>query len=144
MENILIAIFATLSLSFAISYIAISKQLKKVSKDLARLYIDNSVMQEYIDITKSNGVLPENDELVHKENFIKFLSDSRDWAFAYIEEVQNGLNKFISEVDSHINYFDTYGDVLAENMPNHVALKQISASYKELKKLMPEESEEKQ
>ena len=141
MKNILLVIFATLSVSFAISYLAMANQLKKVSKDLAKLFVDNAVMQEYIDLTKPNGVLPKEEEMVHKENFIKFLSDSRDWAFEYIEEVQNGLSKFISDVDHDINHFDKYGDVISMERPDYAGLKRISAAYKELKQLMPKESE---
>jgi hypothetical protein len=96
-------------------------------------------MQEYIDIVKSGEVNSSNDELVHKENFIKFLSDSRDWAFEYIENVQSGLSKFVIDVDSHIEHFDKYGDVLSVERPDYAAMKQISKSYKELKQLLPTE-----
>jgi hypothetical protein len=138
-KNILLVIFITLSISFAISYCSVLYQLKKVSKDLSKLFIENKIMQEYIDITKSNNVLKKEDEIVHKENFIKFLSDSRDWAYAYIEEVQTGLNVFVDEVDSYISYFDTYSDVLSVERPDYAAMKQISKSYKNLKKLLPVE-----
>jgi hypothetical protein len=138
-KNILLVIFIILSTSFAISYFSVFYQLKKVSKDLSKLFLENKIMKEYIDITKSNGALKKEDETVHKENFIKFLSDSRDWAYAYIEEVQTGLNVFVDEVDSYISYFDTYSDVLSVERPDYAAMKQISKSYKELKKLLPVE-----
>ena len=141
MINTLDVVLATLTILFAIAYLFMAKKFINVSKKNTKLSVDNAVMQEYIDIVKSNEANFSNDELVHKENFIKFLSDSRDWAFEYIENVQDGLNKFIGEVDSHIEYFDKYGSVLAMNMPDHIALKQISKSYKELKKLMPEDEE---
>lgn len=139
MKNILLVVLGIFCVSFAISYITVANQFKKLSDDFAKLFIDNAVMQEYIDIMKSEGTLPKNDEETHKENFIKFLSDSRDWAYEYIDDVQNSLQKFVSDVDSHINYFDEYGNVLSENMPHSLAMSQISKSYKELKKLLPEE-----
>jgi hypothetical protein len=138
-KNISLAVLVGLSTSFAISYFSVFYQLKKVSRDLAKLFLENKIMQEYIDITKSNGLLKKEDELVHKENFIKFLSDSRDWAHGYIEEVQTGLVTFVDEVDSYIEYFDTYSDVLSVERPDYAAMKQISKSYKELKKLLPVE-----
>jgi hypothetical protein len=141
MIDTLDVVLVTLTVLFAIAYLVMAKKFINVSKKNIRLSVDNAVMQEYIDIVKSNEESFSNDELVHKENFIKFLSDSRDWAFEYIENVQDGLTKFISEVDAHIEYFDKYGDVLANNMPDNIALKQISKSYKELKKLMPEDEE---
>jgi hypothetical protein len=70
--------------------------------------------------------------------FIKFISDSRDKAFEYIEEVQTGLNKFVAEVDPLINYFDEYGDTMGM-LPNYEGMKHISAAFKELKQLLPED-----
>ena len=78
------------------------------------------------------------DNDAHQESFIKFLSDSRDSAFEYIEEVQNGIKKFVSDVDADISYFKEYGDIMAME-PNYNALKNISKSYDELIKLLPQE-----
>lgn len=85
--------------------------------------------------------LKENNDMnndVHKENFIKFLSDSRDWAYEYIKEVQDGLDKFINEIEPEIAYFDEYG-VVGDAYPHYHSMKKISSEYKELKKLLPEE-----
>jgi hypothetical protein len=79
----------------------------------------------------------EKDEM--NESFLKFVSDSREWAFRYIEDVQKGLNNFIKSIDKDIEYFDKFGDIVANN-PNTEILKRISISYKELKKLLPEET----
>jgi hypothetical protein len=77
-----------------------------------------------------------NDE--DRENFIKFISDSREWAFDYIEEVQTGLNKFVSEVEPIVNHFNNYGNVIWT--PLTESMKTISVSFEDLKKLLPEES----
>lgn len=74
-----------------------------------------------------------------REDFIKFISDSREWAFDYIEDVQQGLGKFVSEVDPYISHFDEFGDVLSTSRPDYETLKQISKSFKELKSLLPKE-----
>lgn len=79
------------------------------------------------------------DDDAHKESFIKFLSDSRDSAFEYIEEVQSGISDFVSEVDPLINYFDEYGDIMGM-IPNYDGMKKMSIEFKKLKKLLPEES----
>lgn len=80
------------------------------------------------------------DNNAHQESFIKFLSDSRDSAFEYIEEVQTGIGDFVSEVDPLINYFDEYGDIMGM-IPNYDGMKKMSVEFKKLKKLLPEESE---
>ena len=77
---------------------------------------------------------------VHKENFIKFLSDSRDWAYEYIEDVQEGLLKFVNDIEPEIAYFDEYG-LVGDAYPHYHSMKKISGAYKELKKLLPEDQE---
>jgi hypothetical protein len=72
------------------------------------------------------------------EDFLKFVSDSRDWAYQYIEEVQETLNKFITDIEPEINYFKEYGD-LGSMAPNYYSMKKITGAYEELKKLLPEE-----
>jgi hypothetical protein len=68
------------------------------------------------------------------------LSESRDWAYEYIEEVQNGLESFINAVDSDIKHFDTYGDTLSMVRPDYLAMKNISTSYKKLQQFLPEKT----
>lgn len=74
------------------------------------------------------------------EDFLKFVSDSRDLAYEYIESVQAGLQKFIQEVEPQLDYYDKYG-IAIEGMvsPHDFALKKISSEFKELKKLLPED-----
>lgn len=141
MKNILIVSLTTLTILFAISYFISSRNLKKVSKDLAKLYVDNAVMQEYIDIVKSKENNNLSNEQVDKENFIKFLSDSRDWAYEYIEDVQEGLLTFVNGIEPEISYFDEYGEV-GSAYPHYHSMKKISQHYKELKKLLPVEGEQ--
>jgi hypothetical protein len=98
-------------------------------------------MQEYIDIVQSNNQHTISDELVDKENFIKFLSNSRDWAFKYIEDVQEGLLTFVNGIEPEISYFDEYGEV-GSAYPHYHSMKKISQEYRELKKLLPVEGEQ--
>lgn len=82
----------------------------------------------------------EEETDIVKESFLKFISDSREWAFEYIENVQVGLERFINQVEPHIDYYDKYG-IAFEGMisPHDSALKTISKEFKELKKLLPED-----
>lgn len=77
----------------------------------------------------------------NNESYIKFITDSRDWAFQYIEEVQTGLKKFADEIEPQLNYFNTYGRAVPSH--NDIALDQITKSFSELKTLLPEENKEK-
>ena len=139
MKDIFIVVFITLSFSFALSYILVLRQSVKLKKDITRLFIENTLLQEYVDLTKSTKTKENSDESIHKENFIKFLSDSRDWAFSYIESVQKGLTKFVNDVDADLSHFDKYGDAVSMSRPDYPSMKNISKAYKELKTLLPKD-----
>ena len=89
-----------------------------------------------IDVYK-NGLM-ETDQA--KEDFIKFISDSREWAFEYIENVQKELNKFVDAVDKDIKHFDEFG-IVASASPHYETLKNISEAYNKLQILLPDEKD---
>ena len=120
-----------ISVMLTVKTITLKKRIKVLSISLVRV-------QDIFNDNKKD----EKDNDVHKENFIKFLSDSRDWAYEYIESVQSGLNKFVDSVDADIAYFDEYGDVLSVERPDYAAMKNISKAYKELKNLLPIEEKQ--
>lgn len=82
----------------------------------------------------------DNSNIEKTEGFLNFITQSRDWAFQYIEEVQTVLNKFINDIEPEIDYFKEYGD-LASMSPNYYSMKKITDSYDELKQLLPKETE---
>jgi hypothetical protein len=137
-NSILLISLSTLCVSFAIAYSITLKKLARLTQECAKLFIDNKTLEEFISV---NNVEFKNDSDIHKENFIKFLSDSRDWAFVYIEEVQSGLTKFVNDVEPEINYFKEYGDIMAMQ-PNYNSLTKITQAYEELVRLLPKEQEE--
>jgi alpha-L-fucosidase len=123
--------------SFAIAYHAVLKRLEVVSKAFAQMVMLNATMREAFEASLQSPVSKE-DQDIHKENFIKFLSDSRDWAFEYIEDVQKQLETFVRDIEPEIMYFDEYG-VVGDAYPHYHSMKKISSAYKDLKKLLPEE-----
>jgi len=129
-----------ISVLFALAYAITFKKLNMLSKTSSKLFIDNLAFQQLIDLKLQDT---DPDQEVHKENFVKFLSDSRDWAFAYIEEVQAGLQKFVEDIEPEINYFKEYGDIVSMH-PNYYSMKKIAEYYDELLKLLPEIKDEEQ
>jgi hypothetical protein len=126
----LVVIVSIIAIAMTIKVITLRQRMKVLVVSLARVQdIFNSTKQE------------ESDSDVHKENFIKFLSDSRDWAYLYIEDVQKGLTKFVNEIEPEIAYFDEYG-LVGEAYPHYHSMKKISKEYKELKKLLPTEEDQ--
>ena len=63
---------------------------------MAELFIKNKALEELTSQVKNS--MGMSDDLVHKENFIKFLSDSRDWAFEYIETSQKTIKEVSEEL----------------------------------------------
>jgi MoaA/NifB/PqqE/SkfB family radical SAM enzyme len=137
-NSVMLISLSTLCISFAIAYSVTLKKLARLTQECAKLFIDNKTLEEFI---ATHNIEFKNDSDIHKENFIKFLSDSRDWAFGYIEEVQTGLTKFVTDIEPEINYFKEYGDVTSMQ-PNYYSLKKITDAYDELTKLLPKEEEE--
>jgi len=125
--EIALVVMSILTLSFAIAYYISQKQLSMIKQAAMKLVLETeSVSAKDIDLDR--------------ENFIKFLSDSREWAFEYIEQVQDGLNKFIQEVEPQLEYYNQYGIVVDGMIPPHdFALKKISKELEELKKLVPQD-----
>jgi alpha-L-fucosidase len=135
--RIAIIVTSLFAVSFAIAYYAVLKRLEVVSKAFAQMVMLNATMREAFEASLQSPVSKEEQD-IHKENFIKFLSDSRDWAFEYIEDVQKQLETFVRDIEPEIMYFDEYG-VVGDAYPHYHSMKKISAAYKDLKKLLPEE-----
>jgi hypothetical protein len=115
MEMGLIVFFATLSASFCIAYLAVFKKLRQAHTALTALFVENEGLKEAI--SKINIGLDNSTDNIHKENFIKFLSDSRDWAFDYIESSQ----KTIEEVSKELKKMglEEYSEKLTKLLPDN-------------------------
>ena len=134
-SNIIIISLSTLCLSLVISYFLIYKKLTLMAQEYATLYIDQIALEKFVESMNLDSI---SDQEVHKENFIKFLSDSRDWAFEYIEDVQSGLIKFVDDIKPEIEYFKEYGDLVSMH-PNYYSMKKITEAYDGLVKLLPKD-----
>lgn len=127
-QTILLVILSVLSTAFAfLFYIQKKKNIQIIAQTIEFLMLQEAQQeQNKTDKERSN------------EDFLKFVSDSRDWAYQYIEDVQNSLNKFITDLEPEITYFDEYG-IVGSAFPHYHSMKKISEAYKELKKLLPED-----
>lgn len=107
---------------------------KRANKVIIAKTLEAMLMQQLIKGTD------KTDKDQANEDFLKFISDSRDWAYQYIEEVQAGLKTFIDEVGPQIDYYDHYGAAVDGMVaPHDFALKKISSEFKKLKNLLPED-----
>ena len=113
-------------------------RLRHTSKNL-----ETKIKQEVLDYTiKIENEVKElrnkkDPEVKEDDGFLKFITDSRNWAYAYIENVQAGIWNFEQKVGGHIRYFDEFGSVM--DTPLHPAMQDISAAYKDLIKFIPDD-----
>lgn len=126
-EYLLYGILSVIFISFVMSTIVLKKKNTNLTASIITILLENA----------NNKSASEDKNLNTNEGFVKFLSDSRDWAFAYIEEVQSVLGKFISEVGPEIEYYRNFGQ--AVDSPNNESLDKISNAYSELEKVLPKD-----
>lgn len=135
--NVILILTSVFGLSFFIAYLYTARQLRITTQNLTDtmlLYLSSIEVVPDTDIDKDEK---------NKESFIKFLSDSRDWAFDYIEKTQKTISNFIEEIEPEIEYYNTYGTVVEGIIPPHdKALKKISKEISQLKNLLPEEPDD--
>jgi hypothetical protein len=127
-ESILVGVLSFLVLLFLSLYML----QRKTNRQILANTINLLIMQQ------ASNDENKTDQEKANEDFLKFVSDSRDWAYQYIEDFQTSLNKFINDIEPEIAYFDEYG-IVGSAFPHYHSMKKISGAYKELKKLLPED-----
>jgi Flp pilus assembly protein TadG len=127
-QTILLVILSVLSTAFAfLFYIQRKKNIQIIAQTVEFFILQESQQEER-----------KTDKEKANEDFLKFVSDSRDWAYQYIEDVQSSLTKFVTDIEPEIAYFDEYG-IVGTAYPHYHSMKKISTAYKELKKMLPNE-----
>jgi hypothetical protein len=124
-------IFMFILSSLTLLFLSLYVLQKKANKTLIAKTLETLLLQQ---LSRDTG---KTEKEYADEAFLKFVSDSREWAYQYIDEAQEGINKFITDVEPEIAYFDEYG-VASSAYPHYHSMKKISGAYKELKKLLPE------
>lgn len=136
MLALILGIFA---LSFLAAFVGMTMRMKRMTQAFAEVLISKVQLEAAYNNYEEAKKFVENSD-IHTQNFIKFLSDSRDWAFKYIEDVQCGLKNFVNQVQPQIDHYAKYGAVVeGMNPPHDFALKKISKELDELKKFLPQE-----
>lgn len=127
----------------ALSIVAILKNLW-----LKFQYADalNKILQMQLDAATTNAFLldklkdKDKEESVKtdvQEGFINFLNQSRESAFEYIENVQSTLGNVVTDLSPIVEFHDKYGAIFDTDTRNQMQV--VSNSFRELKKLIPEE-----
>jgi hypothetical protein len=110
---------------------------KRLIAEIIQIALDKSVISEKL---KQELESKESESIEKSEGFLKFISQSRDWAFDYIEQVQAALLEFRNKVEPQILYAKTYGTTVGEST-HSIIVDKISDAYDDLVKIMPEDND---
>jgi hypothetical protein len=123
-----------------LSVIRLRLKNRRLAADLLQITLDqNILMTKFAEELKKK----EDVSIEKTDGFLKFISESRDLAFQYIEAIQEALVKFKDKVGPEIEYMLTYGTVTGDNLQSKSFLK-IEKAYKELiKETLPTEKDSK-
>lgn len=91
------SIFIVIIAALAVANIKLMISSRKISANLIQLTLDNMVLQDSLAKLSQEY---ENLNLQESDGFVKFLSDSRAWAFKYIEDVQESIQNLNAAMES--------------------------------------------
>lgn len=129
-------------LSFAllasiISYSSLKIKYRKILSELVQSRIDKNI---YLDFYEKNMIKSKeikDFDTDSQDAFIKFLSNSRDWAFSYIEDTQRVISDVLSKTNKTIQYHKEFNSMEIE--PYKTQLDTLTGAIEELKTLLPKE-----
>lgn len=138
MENYII-FFIFSAFILALLYIIVKLSIK--NKQILAKYIQSELDKNLIKLELSRMIEEKSVlELSESDGFVKFISQSRDWAFEYIEEVQRVLAEFDETVAPQLQWANTFGSVTGETVHTNT-IKVISEAYDKLKSVLPKNDE---
>jgi hypothetical protein len=126
-NTIVFILFLLFFSSLSISLVRIKIKNYKLLEQILSANIEKALLAERLEkeLLKTSGNIDQ-------EGFVNFLSQSRDWAFEYIETVQKELTSFRNVVDGIFKNFND-GKVTDLNL----AINTIFDSYQQLMQNLP-------
>lgn len=94
LETIIIILMSIVIFTLAIMTLLFKKKYNKMISVITQLVIDKEAL-----LNKVDTMILENSKEAN-EGFIKFLSDSREAAFVYIEDVQKSIEAHLNAISS--------------------------------------------
>jgi hypothetical protein len=98
---------------------------------------------QIIDLVQRNELLKkaldskESGHVEKTEGFLNFVTQSRDWAFEYIEDVQRVVNSVLTKTEATVKYHKEFSSVVIE--PYKTQMDVLTEGIEELKFLLPNE-----
>jgi hypothetical protein len=137
LESIVAGTLVTLIIFLVYRLFKMTKFANTLSEAYMQQLADNFLLQKEVERLYQEA---ENKKLQETDGFVKFISQSRDWAFQYIEEVQKALAEFDDEVAAQLQWATTYGRLSGDTVHTNT-VNIVSEAYKKLKSVLPENTE---
>jgi hypothetical protein len=134
---IIFSVFAAILSLLTVVTIRQYVQKKRLAANLIQSFIDNKIVAD-----KLAKVFNEKEalKLEQSEGFVKFLSESRESAFEYIETTQAVIKEYNNTIEQILEWNNTYGTTLGDT-PHSEAIKQIELAHGKLRDLLPRNNE---
>jgi hypothetical protein len=129
-DLILVGILTATVIVLSALLIINKKERDALSDQAFQMFLDNQILLGKIEQHSVSSNIEQT------EGFVKFLSESRDWAFQYIETTQSEIKKFVEIVGPQMEYYDKYGRII--NSVHTKSMDKIFDAYQELVSLLPE------
>jgi uncharacterized protein YaaR (DUF327 family) len=138
MDLVIFISLAIVIVTLMLSVIRLRLKNRRLAAELLQITLDqNILMTKFAEELKKK----EDVSIEKTDGFLKFISESRDLAFQYIEAIQEALVKFKDKVGPEIEYMLTYGTATGDSLQSKSFLK-IEKAYKELiKETLPTEKQ---
>jgi hypothetical protein len=116
------------------------RKFGKAVATLFQLYIDKNISDNLAKEKLEELSVEDKNNKISQDDFIKFLTQSRQWAFDYIEQVQSAIQDFKESTGPSLEYFREYGAVM--QLPTDQLFSQIIPAYDKLVDMLPKDNEE--
>ena len=107
------------------------KNLSLINENL-EVYIRNSILTKEL---KDRLEQADIQTLASNDDFLKFVSQSRDWAFEYIESTQENIYEFVTKAGPVIEYLDEFDPPIITNDQK----KALVGAYNSIRSTLPDE-----
>jgi hypothetical protein len=136
LDFVVFVLIVLLVVTLIVSVVKLKLKNRKLAVELLQATIDQNIV-----LTKLAEELKkkENVSIEKTEGFLKFISESRDMAFDYIEKIQESLVKFRDEVGPEIDYMLTYGTSTGDSLQTKSFIKIEKAYTKLMNAALPPE-----
>jgi len=130
---ILNLILISIIIFFVLLSAVLGARLITLRNDLAEFSLRAALLEQGVKKALSNEIKP----IENAEGFMKFISESREWAFDYIDDVQVAIQEFKEAAGPEIEYFREFGSVM--DLPTDGLIQRITNAYDKLILMLPEE-----